>query len=268
MEAKYVLTKKQTGLSKQAPRRPALAYGCNYVTLMLVLVTGLLALSVLMSCKRRPPGQQTARDKTPPSTPDIEIGYPSLEKQKERLKKFSHLLLQQSPTDDPDAILHQIMEHVGLRNIERHLEELSQHPSFKTNPSVPVLLGRITQMKALDHAAASDFVREAKEHHKVDTLCVALYGLRSWELQAQAAEALGSLADTSAVRILAIRLFHAGSTSSGGVETRALKKQLRRSLATALERCTGLDFADYDASEARTPEVVKRCEQWLAEKNS
>jgi hypothetical protein len=262
MKAQSSLMANRSGFWSNANLATTLCDDRSLTTLVSMVV--LLTLTSVTSCRRKP----QADEETRVSSDDIKIGYSSLDKQMEEIGKFSHLILQEKQTDNPDAILKEIMEHAGLRNIKVYLEELLQKPSGKSSPNPRVLFERIRQMQALDDSGASEFIQKLKDEKNVDGLCVALYGLRTRSLEARAADALAELGDRNAVHILTIRLFHAGCTSSGGIGVQATKKRVRWSLIKALESCTDLTFPDYDASPDATFQAVKRCEDWLAKNAS
>lgn len=213
-----------------------------------------------LGCKRQPEHPEERGV----SWRDITVGYPDLEEQKRRIEKYSNLFDQERATDKPDETIRKMIEDVPLEHIEMHLQELAEKSSAQGRPNIGILLDRIKKLRGFDERGASQFIRKAKEERNVNGLSVSLFGLRTEDLRAKAADALAGLKDPNAVRLLTIGLYQAAGLHSGGSEGQVMREQFRRSLARALVSCTGLDFSEYDASsEMATLKVVKECQDWL-----
>jgi hypothetical protein len=235
--------------------RCGLRNGQGLYVLAMVLIAVLVATT--SSCKKEP----TAWEKRV-RWDDLKILY--TDEQKKDIEKFSDVINSERRIENPDQMLRQMMDEASLSYIRTHLEELSEKPSAKDKPNIHILLDRIEKMRSLVGAEVAEFIREAKENGNTDGLCVALWGLGGGAPNhAKVAEALGSLGDPSAVRVLAVRLAMASVEGPGGVQYDSVRRQLCRVLVPALESCTGLDFSDYDGTEAGGLRVVKRCEEWL-----
>ena len=222
----------------------------------MVLMMGLIG-----SCKQKKNSQQNQSI----TWKDISIGYPGIDVQRERLEKFSEIFNRESVFEKSDGILKQLILEVPLKSVRRYLEQLGKEPSAKTKPNIPILLARISEIQSIDENEVSQFIQKNKETHNVDALCISLSGLKTESMRTKAADALASLGDSNAVPILNFSLYYAAGLHSGGTESQLSRQQYRRSLTGALASCTGLDFSDYDASEAATLKVLKRCQDWLEE---
>jgi hypothetical protein len=216
--------------------------------------------AVTVGCKREP----ERPEERGVSWRDITVGYPGLEEQKRRIEKYSDLIDQEAATEKPDETIRKMMEDVPLEHIEMHLQQLAEESWAQGRPNIRILLDRIKKIRGFDERRASEFIRKAKEERNVNGLSVSLFGLRTEDLRAKAADTLAELKDPNAARLLTISLYQAAGLHSGGSEGQVMREQFRSSLATALASCTGLDFSDYDpSSETATLEMVKECEDWL-----
>jgi len=211
-------------------------------------------------CKRKPESDE----KGPVSIEDIKIGYPDVEGQKQRMDGFMGIVEQAKRLENPDETLRCLVEEVPFGYIAGRLEVMSQKASADSKPNIAILLERIREIRSLRGDKASVFIKKLKEEKDVNGLCVSLAGLRTEPMQAKAADALASLEDPTATKVLAIQLVGAGGAALGGAEAQIDREQLRRSLVEALASCTDLDFSGYDpSSRFGSLKVVKQCEDWL-----
>jgi len=194
----------------------------------------------------------------------VEVRYPPVEVQKVRIEKYSGIFTQREPIQNIDSVLKQMIEDVPLQYIQAHAEALAKERDASKMPNIAILLERIRDLRNKDQEEASLFVKKATEDRSADSLCVALFGLRTERSQQEVANSLSELKDPKAVRALTIRLDQASTTISGGTGATVLRNKLRQALVNALSECTGLDFSDYDpASVPETLAVVSQCQQWL-----
>jgi len=233
---------------------------------IVILLPMFAILLTIGSCKQKNKNEANA-GKNSVSFEDIKIGYPDIEGQKKEMQKFSDIIDSKSTIEKPNEILRQMTEHVPLVFIETHLKDLSQKNTLKDRPNIFILLDQINDMQTINEPNTSEFIEKATENRNTDKLSVALFGLRTETQQAKAAEALASIGNSESVRLLTMRLLNAYGYPKGGSEDLIYRKELRRSLVKALGNCTGLDFSNYDASEAATLEIVKQCEDWLMKKD-
>jgi hypothetical protein len=226
------------------------------VLLVAVIFVGLRS----SSCKREPASQQRG----PVSVDDIKIGYPPVAEQERRMGKFWALLEGSTRLADADETLRRMVEQVPLEYVASQLEAVGQRGSVLSKPNIGLLLGRINEVRNLHQTGASGYVDKLTQDRNVNGLCVSLCGFRTESMQVKAADALASLRDPNAVRVLSIRMFGAAAMPVGGSEAQVTREEFRCSLARALASCTGLDFSKYDeSSETATLEVVKECQDWL-----
>jgi len=231
----------------------------RYFAVTLLAVTFVIFLEI-SGCKQEP----ESSEKGSVSIEDIKIGYPDIESQKQRMDGFLGIVEQGKRLGNPDETLRCMVEEVPLNYIAGRLEVMSQEASADSKPNIAILLERIREIRSLRGDKASVFIKKLKEEKDVNALCISLSGLRTEAAQAKAADALASIGDSKAAKVLTIQLVGASGMAMGGAEGRILREQLRRSLVGALASCTGLYFSDYDPSnESASLKVVKQCEDWL-----
>jgi len=181
------------------------------------------------------------------------------------MAKLLAVVKQSPPLEQADETLRGMAQEVPLEYVRKQLEASTEEGSPSSMANIGLLLRRINMIKSLDQDGAFAHVEQLKDDRNVDALCVSLCGFRTEAMQAKAAQALGYLGDPKAVRILAIQTLGAAAMPLGGTEGRLSREELRGSLVEALASCTGLDFSEYDVSEAATLKVVKRCQDRLEE---
>ena len=233
----------------------------TYFEVCSLFVTVILLSIPMSSCKRKTEDQEAV----PISIEDIRIGYPVVATQEQRMEKFSQVIQQSTPVESANEVLKRMIEQIPLEYVAKQLNSMTQEPSTTEKPNIEILLERIREVQSLDEQSAYGSIGKLKADKNVDGLCVSLAGLRTEPMRASAAEALSFLGDPAATKVLTIQLLNVSGMHEGGSEGQVMREHFRRSLVHALAKCTGLDFSDYDASEAATLKVLKRCQDWLEE---
>lgn len=121
-----------------------------------------------------------------------------------------------------------------------------------------------SKVLSTDFSSAEQALAESVDRRAVDQISAALDS-QFLEIKLQAAEALGKIADKSAVPKLITALEDNQAYYTGGSETRALQLQLNTALVTALQKLTESDFGEVDPeSMGDINQVLQTSRAWQA----
>lgn len=188
--------------------------------------------------------------------------YPPATEQREAVRQMSDAIRQMQPGEH-DVMLRRVLERCSVSIAEEFWTELQNSTSApaELRKNTSALLKRLREIREFDEKSTPEFVSQAVAAKNPSALGVAIFALRTEELQGSAAKGLGELGDPVAVRCLALRLRQAASLSSGGAEQQMSRIQLRKSLIATLSAVTEIEMT-VDGSEDAANKALEATQVW------
>lgn len=167
-----------------------------------------------------------------------------------------------------DGTLRRAFEVTSSVTLEEVLQEMEMDPNVTglTRRNVVRLLDRMAEMELIYDDEAPIMFTRAVEQGDADFLCVALWGVSTRPLRAQAADALRQLRHPDAIKTLGLNVWVASGEIEGNLGDRHDHEQLRIALNKAAAATLGFELCDpCDSSPEQALAVAQRVAVWLEE---